>query len=354
MTNVINKAHQNHTRVVLTVQSFAWSSGGSTKQKALLGSATAGPALASNIARQIRDRGADGVNLDFEPLAAGYADEFVLAREARPHRARRRRQGLPADVRHDRLHRQLPDRGRDGGRRRRRDLHHGLRLPLGRLEPGRFDRARSAGRRTTSSTPSTPTGRACRRPSSSSACRTTAAPGRRPPTSSTPSNTSGTKFGASNDGDLRDRHRRPRRSTAGASTPSTASPGRPTAARTARSPTAASRRGGSCTWTTRTALQAPSTTSSTTTACAAPASGRSATTTPAPSCGRDQGQVRQHDPVHRRDDFALAIEWLYTSGITSGCTADPVLPERQGHPRPDGDVPRPRARPARGDDRLLR
>jgi spore germination protein YaaH len=78
MTNLINTAHQNHTRVVLTVQSFAWSSGGSTKQKALLGSGTARARLAINIAKQIRDRGADGVNLDFEPLAAGYADEFVL------------------------------------------------------------------------------------------------------------------------------------------------------------------------------------------------------------------------------------------------------------------------------------
>ncbi len=78
MTNVINKAHQSKTRVVLTVQSFAWSSGGSTKQKALLGSSTARAALAKNIAVAVRDRGADGVNLDFEPLAAGYADEFVL------------------------------------------------------------------------------------------------------------------------------------------------------------------------------------------------------------------------------------------------------------------------------------
>jgi spore germination protein YaaH len=78
LTNLINSAHQNHTRVVLTVQSFAWSTGGATKQKALLGSATARATLARNIAMAIRDRGADGVNLDFEPLAAGYADEFVL------------------------------------------------------------------------------------------------------------------------------------------------------------------------------------------------------------------------------------------------------------------------------------
>ena len=88
MTNVINKAHQNKTRVVLTVQSFAWSSGGSTKQKALLGSSTARAALAKNIAVAVRDRGADGVNLDFEPLAAGYADEFVSLVQARPNGAR--------------------------------------------------------------------------------------------------------------------------------------------------------------------------------------------------------------------------------------------------------------------------
>ncbi len=84
LTTIINKAHQNQTRVVLTIQSFAWSAGGSTKQKALLGSATARAALARNIAAAVRDRGADGVNLDFEPLAAGYADEFVaLVRRVR-------------------------------------------------------------------------------------------------------------------------------------------------------------------------------------------------------------------------------------------------------------------------------
>ena len=77
LTKVINAAHQSHTRVVLTVQSFGWSSGGLTKQKSLLGSSTARANLARQIAAAIRDRGADGVNLDFEPLAAGYADEFV-------------------------------------------------------------------------------------------------------------------------------------------------------------------------------------------------------------------------------------------------------------------------------------
>jgi spore germination protein YaaH/flagellar hook assembly protein FlgD len=84
MTNVIDAAHRSGARVVLTVQSFAWSSAGLKRQKALLGSSTARARLASQIAAAVRDRGADGVNLDFEPLATGYADEFTaLVRKIR-------------------------------------------------------------------------------------------------------------------------------------------------------------------------------------------------------------------------------------------------------------------------------
>ncbi len=77
MTSVINDAHSHHTRVVLTVQSFAWTSSQLANQKALLGSSTARLNLARQVAAAIRDRGADGVNLDFEPIASGYADEFT-------------------------------------------------------------------------------------------------------------------------------------------------------------------------------------------------------------------------------------------------------------------------------------
>lgn len=84
MTNVIDAAHASHARVVLTVQSFAWSSSGLSRQKALLGSATARSNLAKQIATAVRDRGAEGVNLDFEPIASGYADEFTaLVRKVR-------------------------------------------------------------------------------------------------------------------------------------------------------------------------------------------------------------------------------------------------------------------------------
>jgi spore germination protein YaaH/flagellar hook assembly protein FlgD len=82
MTQVISEAHANNTRVVLTIQSFAWSSGGVTKQKALLGSATARGNLARQVAAAVRDRGADGVNLDIEPIVSGYADEFTALVQA--------------------------------------------------------------------------------------------------------------------------------------------------------------------------------------------------------------------------------------------------------------------------------
>ncbi|MEJ7748287.1 MAG: glycosyl hydrolase family 18 protein [Candidatus Limnocylindrales bacterium] len=84
MTDVLNRAHASGTRVVLTVQSFAWSSAGRASQASLLGSSTAQANLAAQISRAVRDRGADGVNLDFEPLTPGYADEFTaLVRKVR-------------------------------------------------------------------------------------------------------------------------------------------------------------------------------------------------------------------------------------------------------------------------------
>ena len=77
MTSVINTAHLNHTRVVLTIQSFGWNSTGATRQKALLGSSTARANLANQIVAAVRDRGVDGVNLDIEPLPAGSEAGFT-------------------------------------------------------------------------------------------------------------------------------------------------------------------------------------------------------------------------------------------------------------------------------------
>jgi len=77
MTRIISAAHSHHTRVVLTVQSFGWNTSGLNRQKALLGSATHRLTVARQIAAAVRDRGADGVNLDFEPLASTYDAEFT-------------------------------------------------------------------------------------------------------------------------------------------------------------------------------------------------------------------------------------------------------------------------------------
>ncbi|MEO7664104.1 MAG: glycosyl hydrolase family 18 protein, partial [Candidatus Limnocylindrales bacterium] len=77
MTSVVNAAHQRGTRVVLTISCFAWTTGQQSTQAALLGSPTARTNLAKQIAAAVRDRGADGVNLDFEPIVSTYDDEFT-------------------------------------------------------------------------------------------------------------------------------------------------------------------------------------------------------------------------------------------------------------------------------------
>jgi spore germination protein YaaH len=77
MTSIINGAHQKGTRVVLTISVFAWSTGQAELQGALLGNPTARLNLARQAAAAVRARGADGINLDFEPIAPGYADEYT-------------------------------------------------------------------------------------------------------------------------------------------------------------------------------------------------------------------------------------------------------------------------------------
>jgi spore germination protein YaaH len=77
MTNVINEAHSHGTRVALTVTQFAWTAGGRDDQAALLSSPDARLNAAQQIAAAVRDRGADGVNLDFEPIVSGQSANFV-------------------------------------------------------------------------------------------------------------------------------------------------------------------------------------------------------------------------------------------------------------------------------------
>jgi spore germination protein YaaH len=75
MTNVINAAHARGVKVVLTVTMMAWDGG--TAQAALLGSSTARAALVSAIVSTVRNRAADGVNLDFEPVSTTLRDQYT-------------------------------------------------------------------------------------------------------------------------------------------------------------------------------------------------------------------------------------------------------------------------------------
>src|ERR1700674_3033715 len=75
MTGVINAAHARGVRVVLTVTMMAWDGG--VGQAALLGSATARAQLVNAIVATVRDRAADGVNLDFEPVATPLRDQYT-------------------------------------------------------------------------------------------------------------------------------------------------------------------------------------------------------------------------------------------------------------------------------------
>lgn len=75
MTNVTNAAHARGVRVVLSVTMMAWDGG--TGQATLLGSATARTQLVNAIVATVRARAADGVNLDFEPVATPQRDQYT-------------------------------------------------------------------------------------------------------------------------------------------------------------------------------------------------------------------------------------------------------------------------------------
>ena len=67
MTEVINDAHAEGVKVVLTVTMMAWNHD-YTSMSTLLKSATRRTRLANQIAATVEARNADGVNLDFEPM----------------------------------------------------------------------------------------------------------------------------------------------------------------------------------------------------------------------------------------------------------------------------------------------
>jgi len=75
MTSVINAAHAKGVKVVLTVTMMAWDGGAA--QAALLGNATARAQLVNTIVAAVRNRAADGVNLDFEPVSTTLRDQYT-------------------------------------------------------------------------------------------------------------------------------------------------------------------------------------------------------------------------------------------------------------------------------------
>jgi spore germination protein YaaH len=75
MTNVINAAHAKGVRVVLTVSMMAWDGGAA--QGTLLGNASARASLVNAIVAAVRNRAADGVNLDFEPVSTTLRDRYT-------------------------------------------------------------------------------------------------------------------------------------------------------------------------------------------------------------------------------------------------------------------------------------
>ncbi len=77
MTGVINSAHARGVRVVLTVTMMAWDSASAQAQAALLGNATARSTLVNAIVEAVRNRAADGVNLDFEPVSTTLRDQYT-------------------------------------------------------------------------------------------------------------------------------------------------------------------------------------------------------------------------------------------------------------------------------------
>ncbi len=75
MTGVINAAHARGVKVVLSVTMMAYDGG--AQQAALLGSAANRVKLINAIVATVRARNADGVNLDFEPVAVAQRDQYT-------------------------------------------------------------------------------------------------------------------------------------------------------------------------------------------------------------------------------------------------------------------------------------
>ena len=77
MTAVINAAHARGDSVVLTITMMAWDSSSASAQATLLGNSTYRTRLVGNIIATVKDRNADGVNLDFEPVGTSLRAQYT-------------------------------------------------------------------------------------------------------------------------------------------------------------------------------------------------------------------------------------------------------------------------------------
>jgi spore germination protein YaaH len=77
MTRLIEAAHANGSKVVLSLERFAWSSGQTAITRHLLSNQGRRERLAREVAAEVVRRGVDGVNVDFEPIPTGQRDNFT-------------------------------------------------------------------------------------------------------------------------------------------------------------------------------------------------------------------------------------------------------------------------------------
>ncbi len=81
---LMRAAQGKGVRVVMTVERFSWDAGAARRTVKLLSNPKARTRLANEIATELVATGADGVNLDFEPMPAAVRDDFtLLVRELR-------------------------------------------------------------------------------------------------------------------------------------------------------------------------------------------------------------------------------------------------------------------------------
>jgi spore germination protein YaaH len=82
--DMLTAAHAAHVRVVLTIQRFAWTGGQARRTVKLLQDPAARSSLVGDIVAVVKDRGIDGINLDWEPVPAAVRDDFTtFVRELR-------------------------------------------------------------------------------------------------------------------------------------------------------------------------------------------------------------------------------------------------------------------------------